>query len=358
MQYRTETLQGHKNLIWCICKYSDITFDQSGKAKGRYEPILEAINPDIAAHSYSGVNLMNLKALFAKIKAKGHIGDADFRDNYRSLITEPLKEYLRSICGINKPLWGAWYLAEDEADPYGSIYARTFTDVEYRRLRTLLLDPEQAGEAAGYALCVFAGLTVHDALNARYRDLYEMKDHPGAWLLHVRGTFPKQAGSVTKNDIRPRFAILPGQLHESILQRKAYIDEKYEFPIINEDGVFHDTGDLPIACAGIARSLLCRIDRLSGFAENILREGLGFDELRAAYISKDLLSDPARYAAERSMAYSTGRCDYAARLHAAGVDDGVSAYLLGYRVEGERGIAGISEDPHLYDAYEKIETVQ
>lgn len=348
MQFRTETHYGEKNLIWCMERYTD----SSVKEGREYAAILKAIYPDIPARSYTGTNLMNLKVLFMRIQRENSVSNAEFHSVYVPLITEPLEHCMKDEYGMDSALWGAWYLAEAAEDPYGGIYSRVFDEYERRQLGRTLLDPSADGEAIGYALCVFAGLTALDAMNARYRDLREMRDHFGIGLLHLRGTFPKRADRLTSYEISPRYAVLPGRLYQELLDRKAYIEESIEFPVETDEGVFHNAGDLPIACRGTDKTRFSRISSLDAYATGLLREDLAFDEMRAAYISKDLLSDPARYAAERSAAYSTGRLDYGACLHAAGIDTAVSSYLLGHSLgEEDKRFTDINEETQLFDAY-------
>lgn len=346
--YEEKTKNGNKNLIWVLNKYSS----EENRNKDELTSILASVNPDISAHGYTETNLHNLKMLFDRIKRKGHISQEEFRKNYRELITGPLSLYMEDIHGKNDALWGAWYLAEDEADPYGSVYRRTFSEQERRALLETLLRPDAPGEAIGYALCLFAGLTITDSQNARFRDLYEIDGRQKALKLHARGSFPKRVGAVTEYDVRTRFAVLPEKISENILERKKYIDQNYEFPVVTDEGVFSSAEDLPIACHGTDNSRFCRLAQLDDYAVSVLKDELQFNELRAAYISKDLLSEPQRYAVERSTAYSIGRTDYAACLHAAGVNQKICAYLLGQEPEEET--RAIPEDCDLYEAYRLI----
>ena len=306
-----------------------------------------SINISGGIERYTDTNAINLRNLFARIKKEEHIGNREFAEKYRPLILEQIIENSDPY-PEQDPFWGAWFLAEDNDDHSGASYDRALGAKAMKNLWNTLSHKDMPGEAVGYLLCLFCGLSVTDAMNARYRDIFPLESHFGEAMIHVRGAFPKRPPA-TEYDIRPRFVPLPAKLYGLLLDRLDEIRARYTFPVVTEETVFKDPEDLPIACRGTERALFSRIRGLSTYATGMLRDA-GFKEISFSYAQKDLLEEPLRFMSERSAAYAIGRHSYARVLHAAGISTDQAAYLLGHPSPGEEDNSFFGDENWTYMA--------
>ena len=316
-KYSHHTKRGELNLIGIIAKYKD----PSDTETEIYEnAIFPNILQNVPAYDYTGINILLLKRLFEDIKKENLISNTDFKDAVEPLITSPLEAYNLDAFGDDASLWGAWYKTEDEEDAYGSLTPRTFSTEEYSLLKELLLREDSPGEAIAYALSIFAGLSVTEAMRARYKDLSPLGT---GGQLHTMGAFP-MFRNPTDFDARPRCIPLPDDLYHLLMKRGEAAKQR---------GFLGDTGDLHLSCKGYDIDTPCRIRELSRYARDVLRIGLDMEEKRASFVTGALLSEPLLFAAERSFAYYMGRASYATRLYGLGVDVPTVQYLMGHVAE-------------------------
>ena len=287
---------------------------------------------------YVGTNALNLKNLFEKIKRENMLENKEFAETVRPVITDEIVHYFSKIYGDESPLWGAWYIEED-MDEIPWFKVKTFlNDYQRRTLAGLLQRKDAPGELIGYGLCVFAGLSVTEAMNARYRDISELTGTPEIKTLYTRGAFPKTT-KATKYDGLPREIPLLNMLAEVLKKRKALISKEVTFPVTNEYGTFTCAEHLPIACEGHKYTRFSHIAGLSAYANKLLRCGLGFDELSMSHIQNTMLKEPGLYAYERSTAYYLGRRDFATMIFSADIPEKTAHYLMGHTEADEEGEA-------------------
>ncbi len=287
--------------------------------------------------SYVDTNVLNLKNLFRAIKKENIISNEEFARTIRPVITGEIERYYLETYDDEAPFWGAWYKDEEREGIYWADTRSSLTDSQRATLSALVGKKSAPGEMIGYGLCVFAGLSVTEALNARYRDLSELRGSPETATLYTRGAFPKTT-MATEYDGLPREIPLLDFLKEILEARLAAIEETEKFPIENEYGTFSCAKDLPIACEGHSYSRFCSIAGLSRYARDILRCDLGFDEPSMSRLQNIMLNEPGLYAFERSSAYYLGRRDFATMMSSGSIYHGnekTMHYLMGHWAPGE-----------------------
>lgn len=261
---------------------------------------------------YIDTNLENLKDLFDRIKEENKIGSKEFDEKYRPIITDELEARYRSKHpGHGGALWGAWYKADDENDPFGSKYAKMLSQKEAAHLADILIYSSAPGEAIGYALNIFAGLSITEVMKARWRDF--SVDYEGDYYIQTNVNLPPEEKR-TEFDTHPRAIPLIKRLRDVLIRRKEQIESSLTVPIETFWGTAEDVSELPIACLGQDFTSACTIADLSAYARNVLRADLMLEEKRMAYMTKALMETPGLYKFERSAAYFFGRRTYATAI--------------------------------------------
>lgn len=278
--------------------------------------------------SYVDTNILNMKNLCDRIKREHLIGNDEFEEKILPVITGEIERYYREKYNDKAPLWGAWYKAQDKTNLAWTDIHTTFGCRERNTLARFAGMDNAPGEMIGYALCVFAGLSVTETMNARYRDLTYLSCDSKTMILHTRGAFPK-AEKATAYDALPREIPLLGYIKCILEKRLERIENSVSFPVTSEQGTFNCAGDLPIACSGNDYTSFCSIADLSAYARDVLRCGIGFSEISVSYLQNIMLEEPALYAFERSAAYYLGRRDFATMI-ASCVSEDMMLYLTGH----------------------------
>ena len=277
--------------------------------------------------SYVDINAVNLKNLFERIKREESIGSEEFETTVQPVIVSEIERYCKDENGDDAVFWGAWFKAADCGSPH---HHMSLTFKQKNLLALLMQREDAAGELIGYGLCVFAGMTISEVMNARYRDVQELKGYPKIKTIYTRGAFPK-FGKATEYDLLPRKIPLPDAVADLIEKRLERIEKDLDFPLKTEQEIFSSAKDLPIACNGLDYSRFCRMSDLSVYARDVLRCGFCYDEKAMSYTSAALVEEPGLFAYERSAAYHLGRRDFTGALYTSGVRDAARCYILGIR---------------------------
>lgn len=355
MQFKDKTKFGEKNLIWAIENYA-LKYDASENAEKIRNAIFPCVDPDIKIENYTDTNIALLKKLFDRIKTKNLISNDDFRSDIQPVITNAIDCYYKDTYEEDHPLWGAWFLAEgrENVDPFGAFISRTLSE-EVLSLQDLLLSPENPyPKALGFALCVFAGLSVSEVMNAKWRDISLLPGNTSSYGIHTMGAFPLRR-EPTEFETRPRQVPLIDSLYDALMRRKEEIEKSVSFPLETSFGMAKSIEDLPLISEKEDPGSHYSIGALSRYATSILRIGLEIDELRLSYTCKDMLAEPHLYAFERSSAYYMGRRTFATIIYSAGISEALCMHLMGHSWPEDYGEKPEIRSEDILDAKEKLE---
>lgn len=228
--------------------------------------------------------LSTIKKLMAEIQDRSGHRDNTIQSRAH-LLLDPIDAYYSEVGVYRNPLYGTSLRfggtgkgAEERARLL-KIKKSFSVEEELALAKVLLSDPEtDDGALIGLAVMFLSGSRNGEACGYDFRDLLEMREHPGCYYLRMYRTTvgagnELKAGGKTRN--APRNIPIPKVLSDFLIKRKDYISTKITFPYRDANGCeYASVDDLPIACKGNAFWDRCDVPDLSAAGRKLLREDI------------------------------------------------------------------------------------
>ena len=208
---------------------------------------------------------------------------------------------------------------------------------------------EAHGGIVGLAVMFFVGVRENEACGLCFKDIKEMKHHPGTYYLDVGYETTK----INSNDLKG------GGKTRNAPRRLVLLPEQYEFLKKRMEYVEHQTGssclDLPIVCRGDRFDVRCSTIDLSVEGRRFFKDVMKMRESEIAATSTEMvLNENGEFYEEDPTTYFLRR-NAATRLYVHDLSIEECQYFMGHDIESARFLrSDFSDEDMLYSIYQKL----
>ena len=314
--------------------------------------IFPMVRQDIALIDYS---YDYLEKILDQIKNDRDLLDQTIKSDYRHLIIDPYEYYINSVSEKTGDLsYGMSYklsVAEDQdLNEVLLLIPKSFSLKEEEKASKFFLSSFEAhGGIVGLAVMFFVGVRENEACGLCFKDIKEMKRHPGTYYLDVGYETTK----INSNDLKG------GGKTRNAPRRLVLLPEQYEFLKKRMEHVEHQIGssclDLPIVCRGDRFDVRCSTIDLSVEGRRFFKNDMKMRESEIAATSTEMvLNDDGEFYEEDPTTYFLRR-NAATRLYVHDLSIEECQYFMGHDIESARFLrSDFSDEDMLYSIYQKL----
>ena len=286
-KYHKTTPAGEMNFIGTVQDFfAQYTQQCTEETKNTYisdynNRIFPLINPALSIESYTQ---STVNELMNAIQQTYGYQDSTMKSRTIHLLLDPIDAYYDKVGPYRNPLYGSSLRFEngDKEDPKSRLLRikKSFSIAEELAVaNALLCDPQtENGALVGLAVMFLSGSRNAETCGYNFKDLVEMREHPGSYFLRMYKTTVKERNDLKvggKTSNASRNIPIPAVLSDFLLRRKAYIESRVSFPFQAENGeTFTCVEDLPIACRANKFWDRSDISDLSAAGRKLLRENI------------------------------------------------------------------------------------
>ena len=281
--------------------------------------------------------------------------DQTIKSDYRHLVIDPYEYFIKDLADKSfDPSYGASYkLYIPEGDSVESailLIPKSFSLKEDEKARKYFLScAEEKGEIVGLAVMYFIGARENEICGLCFKDIKEMKRHPGVYYVNVGykttiiNSNQLKAGGKTPNAPR-RLVLLPEQ-YRFLKRRMEYIESKTGASCL----------DLPISCRDDHYDVRCSTNDLSVegkcFFEHIMK--MRGEEISAAATEMMLNEDNEFYEEDPTTYFLRRNLATKLYIHDLTIDE--CQYYMGHEIDSRRVLrSDFSDEDMLYSIYKKL----